>query len=78
MLGWVFGVEIGLSGGGLLSPTCVNLLKKFGTCKTSWEFYENVIFWAHFDHPDSNLTSVCSRKFAFLSYKFSVFSYLQL
>ena len=39
---WVFGVE--LSGGGPLSPTCVNLLKKFGACKTSWEFYEKVIF----------------------------------
>ena len=44
MLAWAFGVELGLSGGGPLSPTCVNLLKKFGACKTSWEFYEKVIF----------------------------------
>ena len=44
MLVWVFGVELELSGGELLSLTCVNLLKKFGACKTSWEFYEKVIF----------------------------------
>ena len=44
MLAWVFGVELGLSGGGLLSLTPVNLLKKFGTCKILWEFYEKAIF----------------------------------
>ena len=44
MLVWVFGVELGLSGGRPLSPTHVNLLKNFGTCKTSWEFYEKAIF----------------------------------
>ena len=44
MLAWVFGVVLGLSGGGPLSLTCVNLLKKFGAYKTSWEFYEEVIF----------------------------------
>ena len=44
MLAWVFGVELDLSGGGPLSPTRVNLLKKFGACKNSWEFYEKVIF----------------------------------
>ena len=43
MLVWVFGVELGLSGGRPLSPTCVNLLKRFGACKTSWKFYEKVI-----------------------------------
>ena len=41
MLAWVLG---GLSGGGPLSLTTVNLLKKFGACKTSWEFYEKAIF----------------------------------
>ena len=44
MLAWVFGVELGLSGGGPLSTIPVNMLKKFGACKTSWEFYEKVIF----------------------------------
>ena len=44
MLAWVFGVELELSGGGPLSLTHVNLLKKFGTYKTSWEFHEKVIF----------------------------------
>ena len=44
MLAWVFGVELGLSGGGLLSPTRLNLLKKFGACKSLWEFYEKAIF----------------------------------
>ena len=44
MLAWVFGVELGLSGGRLLSLTPVNLLQKFGTCKTLWEFYEKAIF----------------------------------
>ena len=44
MLAWVFGVELGLSGGGLFSPTHVNLLKNFGACKTLWEFYEKIIF----------------------------------
>ena len=44
MLAWVFGVELGLSGGGPLSLTPVNLLKKFGACKTLWEFYEKAIF----------------------------------
>ena len=44
MLLWVLGVELGLSGGGPLSPTRVNLLKKFGACKTSWEYYEKAIF----------------------------------
>ena len=44
MLACMFGVELGLSGGGPLSLTCVNLLKKFGACKTSWEYYEKAIF----------------------------------
>ena len=44
MLAWEFGVELGLSSGGPLSLTHVNLLKKFGACKTSREFYEKVIF----------------------------------
>ena len=44
MLAWVFGVKLGLSGGGPLSPTHVNLLKKFGACKTSWEYNEKAIF----------------------------------
>ena len=44
MLVWVFGVKPDLSGGGPLSLTCVNLLKKVGACKTSWEFYEKAIF----------------------------------
>ena len=43
MLAWVLGMELRLSGGGL-SPTHVNLLKKFGACKTSWEYYEKAIF----------------------------------
>ena len=44
MLACVFGVELGFSGGGPLSPARLNLLKKFGACKTLWEFYEKVIF----------------------------------
>ena len=36
------------------------------------------LFWAYFDRPDSNLNLVFSKKFAFLSYKFSVFACLQL
>ena len=38
MLAWVLGVELGLSGGGPLSPTRVNLLKKFGACKPRGNF----------------------------------------
>ena len=43
MLVWVFGVELALSGGRPLSLTPADLLKKFGACKTSWEFYEKAI-----------------------------------
>ena len=65
------------SSGGPISLTLVNLPKKFGSCKTLWEFLKRP-FWAYFDHLDSNLTSIFSRKFMFLCYKFSVFACPQL
>ena len=52
------------SSGGLLSLTLVNSPKKLGTNKTSWEFSEKTIFGL----SGSNLTSIFSRKFTFLSY----------